>query len=380
MWATPSRVAYLHFRSTNTRATILPVGIAITVFYGLFALVSTLNLLLMLRPTPRPDGDSFCVLIPARNEAPNLEDLIPKLQSQAGGSPKIYVFDDESEDGTGDVARELGATVIRPSEPLPKGWTGKNRACHELAKVAMEDSDADWYLYMDADVRPEPKFLQAMRGLAKEAGPRVGVLTGFPTVVPGRSIEPLFLAWVGWILLATNPFGVVSRTKLGHNGFTNGQIHAWRAEVYARLWPNEQVKGQLMEDVMMGRICAKNKVPVEVANLSCFLKVRMYETWRQTLDGMSKNSFEIAGTYWGSALVALFLILCGLAWLLAGAYIWIALGLLLWSAFMTALICRAPVWPTLLTPVACLIGGYTVLRSAWWKRRGLTSWKGRIYK
>lgn len=355
------------------------MGFAIVIFYGLFALISTLNLLLMRRPSPH-EGAQFCVLIPARNEAENLKTLIPLLQNQNGGAPKVYVFDDESEDETGPVATSLGATVIRPIEPLPTGWTGKNRACHELAKVAMEDSDADWYLYLDADVRPEPRFIQAMMGLAKQVGPRVGVLTGFPTVVPGRGIEPLFLAWVGWILLATNPFGVVSRTKMGHNGFTNGQVHAWRAEVYARLWPNEQVKSQLMEDVMMGRYCAKNRVPVEVANLSCFLKVRMYETWRQTLDGMSKNSFEIAGTYWGSALVALFLMLCGFAWLLAGTYIWLALGLLLWSALMTALICRAPVWPALVTPIACLIGGYTVVRSAWWKRRGLTNWKGRVYR
>jgi hypothetical protein len=356
------------------------VGVAILIFYGLFALISTLNLLLMRWPNPSGNGNTFCVLIPARNEAENLQVLLPLLQRQEGGAPKIYVFDDESEDTTAEVARSQGAVVIRPSEPLPAGWTGKNRACHELAKAAMEDSNAGWYLFLDADVRPEPRFMMAMKSLAKSVGPRVGVLTGFPTIVPGRGVEPLFLAWVGWILLSTNPFGVVSRTRMGHNGFTNGQVHAWRAEVYARLWPNEQVKGHLMEDVMMGRLCAKHKVPVEVANLSCFLKVRMYETWRQTLDGMSKNSFEIAGTYWGSALVSSFLVLCGLSWMVAGPFVWIALGMLVWSALMSALICRAPVWPTLLTPVACLIGGYTVLRSAWWKRRGLTSWKGRVYK
>lgn len=355
------------------------MGIAIAAFYGLFALVSTLNLLLMRRPSPRPDGDSFCVLIPARNEAENLSQLIPLLASQEGGAPKVYVFDDESEDGTADVARNLGATVIRPSATLPPGWAGKNRACHELAKAAAEDSDARWYLFLDADVRPEPQFLNAMRGLARQAGHRTGVLTGFPRILPGHGIEPLFLAWVGWILLGSNPFGLVARTRMGHNRFTNGQMHAWRAEVYTRLWPNERVKSHLLEDVMMGRLCAAEGVPIEVANLSRFISVRMYQSWRETLNGMSKNSFEITGSYWGSALVAAFMAFCALGWMLAGSYALWSLGLLIWSGLATALLVRGVLWPVILMPVACLIGSFTVLRSVWCRRTGRTNWKGRTY-
>lgn len=354
------------------------MGIAIVIFYGLFALVATLNLLLMRRPGRRQDGDTFAILIPARNEEENLRALIPLLQNQEGGAPKIYVFDDESDDATAKVAGDLGAMVLSGA-PLPAGWTGKNRACHELAKAAAEDSNARWYLFLDADARPEPDFLSGMRDIAQRAGPRTAVLTGFPAIRPGRGAEPLFLAWVGWILLSTNPFGVVSRTRLGHSGFTNGQIHAWKAEVYTRLWPNEQVRGHVLEDVMMGRLCAREGLPVEVANLSQILKVRMYETWRQALDGMSKNSFEITGSYVGSILLAIFLALCGLGWL-AGGPLWPwALGTLLWSGFMVAATARTAVWPVLLMPIVCVIGAFAVLRSAWWKKTGQTVWKGRIY-
>lgn len=326
----------------------------------------------MRRPRSTADGDKFCVLIPARDEAENLRELIPLLKPQV---EKVYVFDDESEDGTGEVARELGATVIRAREPLPTGWTGKNRACHELAKAAAEDSDARWYVFLDADARPEPDFIDSLRGLAREAGPKVGVLTGFPTIRPGRGLEPLFLAWVGWILLATNPFGVVSRTRMGHNRFTNGQIHAWRAEIYTRLWPNEQVKSHVLEDVMIGRLCAKEGVRVGVANLSRTLKVRMYETWRQALDGMSKNSFEITGSYVGSFVLALLMALFGLAWI-AAPYSLIPLA---WSGLMVALTVRTTVWPILLMPIVCLIGALAIIRSAWWKKTGRTVWKGRTY-
>ncbi len=212
------------------------MAIAILTLYGLFALVATLNLLLMRRPGSLEVGDEFCILIPARDEAENLATLIPLLRNQQGGEPKIYVFDDESADGTGEIAKNLGATVISPREPLPKGWTGKNRACHELAKAAAEDSNAMWFLFLDADVRPEPGFLNGMRDLARQCGPRVGVLTGFPAIRPGRGLEPLFLAWVGWILLASNPFGLPT-----HLGWPVELAGATTASPMVRFMPGERM-------------------------------------------------------------------------------------------------------------------------------------------
>lgn len=344
--------------------------------YGLFALVATLNLLLMRRPKPG-DGPEICVLIPARDEAENLRRLLPALLKQ---DPKLktYIFDDESTDGTGQIARDLGATVILPGEPLPKGWTGKNRACDALARAAAEDSPADWWLFLDADVTPKPGFLRAMRKLAKDAG-KAGMLTGFPHMLPGRGVEPLFLGWVGWILLATNPFGLVYRTGKGHNRFKNGQIHLWRASVYTRLWPNERVKDKIMEDVVIGRLLAKEQIPVEVVNLSSLLAVKMYDNWRETLDGMSKNSFEITGSAVGSVTLSLFFFAVSFGWLGAGQQLPWALGLFVWSGIAVVATVRAAVWPILLMPILTAIGGVTVLRSLAWKLKGQTRWKGRVY-
>src|ERR1019366_7317804 len=149
--------------------------------------------------------------------------------SEGALPPKVYVFDDESEDRTAEVAAAQGAIVICPREPLPKGWTGKNRACHELAKAAIEDSSAEWYLFLDADIYPAPGFVAAVQDLTSRVSRRTSVISGFPHIIPGRGIEPLFLAWVGWVLLATNPYGLVSLTGKGHNRFTNGQFGCWRA-------------------------------------------------------------------------------------------------------------------------------------------------------
>jgi hypothetical protein len=357
------------------------VAIAITVLYGLLAFIAVTNLLFM-RRAKTGDGPDICVLIPARNEAENLKGLLPELMAQGrelGGTFKLYLFDDESDDGTGEIAASLGATVIRPREPLPKGWTGKNRACDALARAAAEDSSAEWWLFLDADISPKPGFLSAMRHMAKNEGHRVGMITGFPHMLPGAGIEPLFLAWVGWILLAFNPFGIVRLTGVGHNQFKNGQVHLWRASVYTRIWPNERVKGKIMEDVSIGRLLAKEGVAVETVNLSKFLAVRMYKTWRKTLDGMSKNSFEITGTTGGTIGLALLFFALAWLWLAAGALWPIAGGLFLLSGLAVAAIVRMPLWVPLPMPVICMIGGYTMLRSLVWKRTGQTRWKGRTY-
>jgi hypothetical protein len=353
------------------------LGWAIVAFYGGFALVGFLNLTLMRRPGRLFGSKPPLVLIPARNEEQNLSELLPLLVSQVGSSG-ILVFDDESEDGTAKVARNLGVSVVSPREPLPLGWTGKNRACYELARSAQE-RDADWWLFLDADVRPEPEFIAAINSLCAQALPSVGMITGFPTIVPGRGVEPLFLAWVGWILLTTNPYGLVSRSGIGHSRFKNGQMHCWRREVYWRLQPNERVKGQIMEDVMIGRLLAKENVAVEVANLSSVIKVRMYDRWQETLDGMSKNSYEIAGNLPGALGIAAFMLFAGWGWLLAGPLKLPALGLLLLSGVFVCAIARAAWWPMLFAPIIPTIGAFTMVRSAVWHRRGTVKWKGRVY-
>jgi hypothetical protein len=205
------------------------------------------------------------------------------------------------------------------------------------------------------------------------------MITGFPHILPGRGIEPLFLAWVGWILLTTNPYGVISRTGVGHSRFKNGQVHCWRREIYLRLQPNERVKGQIMEDVMIGRLLAKEHVGTEVANLSSVLKVRMYEHWRQTFDGMSKNSFEITGSVGGTLAVAALFLFAGWGWLLTGPLMGVAVGLLLASGVFVCLIARAAWWPMLFAPLVPTIGAITMLRSAVWHKRGIVKWKGRVY-
>jgi glycosyltransferase involved in cell wall biosynthesis len=338
--------------------------------YGLFAFVAALNWATMRRPVHSADAKGIVVLIPARDEAANLARLVPKLVAQFG---RVVVFDDESSDGTGLIAAQHGAEVIRPDGVLPKDWTGKNRACDALGRHALATGEEPWLLFLDADVDPAPTFATQLAGLLETT--RAPVVSGIPTVAPGRGIEPLFLAWVGWILLATNPYGLVARTRVGHNRFTNGQFVVWQRDTWDAVRPNEQVRLRVAEDVAIGRLLAKRKIPVEILDISSILTVRMYEHWRETLDGMSKNSYEIVGNAPGTVLLAIFFLILGWLWIL-----WLpGLALLTLSGLFVVITARSAKWPALLMPLVTTIAAFTILRSLWWKKTGQTVWKGRIY-
>lgn len=75
---------------------------------------------------------SVAIVVPARDEADMLPVSLPSLQAQDyPGAAEIFLVDDCSKDGTGDLARALSVrygglpvTVVSPGEP-ESGWTGK---------------------------------------------------------------------------------------------------------------------------------------------------------------------------------------------------------------------------------------------------------------
>src|SRR5215831_2284878 len=129
------------------------------------------------------------VIIPAYNEAEFVGDTIRSLLEQTTPPEEIILVDDGSTDGTGDVGRSAGVTVIRPPQN-----TGSKAGAQTFA---LPDVKTELVMAVDADTTLEPTAVERL--MQSFAGAEVGAACGF--VLPrriksvwerGRFIEYLF--------------------------------------------------------------------------------------------------------------------------------------------------------------------------------------------
>jgi hopene-associated glycosyltransferase HpnB len=130
-----------------------------------------------LPPRREPDAwPSVCVVVPARDEAAVLPTSLPSLLAQDyPGRAEIFLVDDGSTDGTGELARELSRrhgglrlTVDAPGEP-PAGWTGKLWAVRHGIGLARARAP-EYLLLTDADIAHAPDSLRELVAAARTGG------------------------------------------------------------------------------------------------------------------------------------------------------------------------------------------------------------------
>lgn len=91
------------------------------------------------------------VIVPAFNAADTLGRTIRSILGQDGGPPHLMVVDDGSTDATGEVARQLGAQVVRSERRGPGGARNTGIAAARTALIAFCDADDAWPLRRLAD-------------------------------------------------------------------------------------------------------------------------------------------------------------------------------------------------------------------------------------
>ena len=172
---------------------------------------------------PQKMFSRLTVIVPAYNEAESIADTIHSLQAQTLLPEEIIVVDDCSNDGTDEVARKCGATVIR----TPTN-TGSKAGAQNFALTRVRTA---FTMAIDADTTLAPDAIEKL--LAAFADPRVAAACGF--VIPrhvntiwerGRYIEYLLaFTWYKPIqdyyekpLISSGCFSVYRTDILRRNG------------------------------------------------------------------------------------------------------------------------------------------------------------------
>jgi len=108
---------------------------------------------------------SVAAIVPARNEADVLErSLTGLLQQNYPGPFRIVLVDDQSTDGTSDVARAFGRIEkldLLEGVARPVGWMGKTWAMNQGIDHALSSSP-EYFWFTDADIAHAPDNLKRL--------------------------------------------------------------------------------------------------------------------------------------------------------------------------------------------------------------------------
>ena len=349
------------------------------------------------------DALMVSILVPARNEARNIEACVRSLLAQDYPNFELLVLDDHSEDGTGEIVRGLGVSEsgelarLLPGEALPPGWCGKNWACHQLSQAAR----GTFLFFTDADTAHAPGTVSA--AVAYALRNRAGLVSAWPRLVTVTLGEKLIIPMIVLLGMVLYPHWLVlslqRHTHLAARiparyrrmlGAANGQFMFFTRECYETIGGHAALRDHVVEDVALGRaVAARMHEGLRLRNCEslAFSTCRMYRSLGEVWEGFTKNlraAFEeslanfliIGATQAGCFLLPfalLFLPLRGKGFVIAEVALIYLIRIILTARFRTSWLSCAlhPIGHAL----ALAIGVNSWRRSA----GGGVTWKGRTY-
>ena len=377
-----------------------------------FCLIN-MRLLRRLKGSSQPHGGAFqevSVLVPARNEERRIRDCLASLAAQEPPLREIILLDDRSTDRTAEIARELGfceepgsrLRLIRGVE-LPRGWVGKNWACHQLSEAA--DPAIAHLLFTDADTIHSPGCVRVALDHARDV--RADLLSLWPDQITGTWSEKLVIPLGYLLFMAFHPFPLlrwlqdrpervarwgIPGERVAMLGAANGQFLLFRREAYRLLGGHEALKDHLVEDIAFGRrVASRTGEGMRLVNADGIdlLKCRMYSGLAGLWEGFSKNlrpvfeeshlSFMLFGLVIGGLFLLPFCLLLAGPALCSPVFAWSAAGLVMAMRLLLTLRFRTSWLGFIAHPFGIALALLIGLNS--WRlclRRNIV-WKGRVY-
>lgn len=290
------------------------------------------------QPEESPAWPAVDVIIPARDEADILPHaLLTVLGQDYRGRLRVFLVDDHSQDGTGEVARRLAARsaycdrlTLVEAAARPQGWTGKLWALQQGLQASSADA-APLVLFTDADIAHEPHSIARLVSLSRRGDYDLVSLmarlqaTGFWS----RVLVPAFVYFFAMLY----PFKRVGDQRSRTAGAAGGCV-LLRREALSHAGGLQAIAGALIDDCSLGRLIKREGRPGGG------------RTWLGfTREVVSMRPCDDLATVWRMVVRTAFVQLHYSWWLLLGT----VCGMLL--VFLTAPVCLiAGLWVVALHP------------------------------
>ena len=346
-----------------------------------------------------PDPALVSVIVPARNEAHNIERCVRSILASRWSALEVIIVDDRSEDDTGALARGLGASDARArvidGAPLPEGWFGKQWACAQGAGAARGSA----LIFTDADTVHAPtlipRSLHAMRTRALD----FLTVGGFQEL--GTFWERVVMPQV-FYMIATRygGAGAVNRARRSRDKIANGQYMCFTRACYDAIGGHASVRGKAAEDLALAQLVHARGMRGELVMGEHELSTRMYTSLREIVNGWTKNMVTAGADTLPAGIVPRLLLpllllvvplmhLVPPATLLASLFVPISTSALLWAAVCSAVLLawwsliyvrgfrQSPLYALALPLGAVIV--LVIIARATVRGRGV-EWKGRRYQ
>jgi len=338
---------------------------------------------------------SVGVIIPARNEAENIEDCLASLTKSSYPNFEIIVVDDRSVDRTAELARTIPPgnakrLVVMEGEALPEGWLGKPWACQQGARA----TSAEILVFADADTTHGDKLLS--RSITELQNTDADLLNVLGFQVMESFWERLVQPQIFLLVLFRHPdLERSARSSQWEDGVANGQFMLMPHTSYEAIGGHESVRDRVLEDLALAQVVKRYGRTFVIRMAMDDLTTRMYQSLTGLIAGWSR--LIQMGAAQGQPLVASFgvvtiMTLC--FWVAPPLMLMLALvgfggeTLLIWSALVSALsigihasflnFLGAPAYYAVFYPLGSVVVIYIMIRSR--MHSGDVEWKGRRYK
>ncbi|MFQ5536499.1 MAG: glycosyltransferase [Gemmatimonadota bacterium] len=229
------------------------------------------------------------VIVPARNEAENIAECVGSVAASRYPDFEVIVVDDESDDGTAEIAEEVARGVaasvrVVSGAPVPPGWLGKPWACRQGAVLAT----GDVLLFTDADTVHGHDLM--MRSVVCLEGESADALA-----VAGRQVLETFWERVVqpqlFVAMLMRFHGAVKAMRRGRwrSAIANGQYFMFTKRAYDAVGGHEAVHDEVAEDLALAQRLVRMGRRLELRMAEDALATRMYRSLPHLVEGWSKN-------------------------------------------------------------------------------------------
>jgi hopene-associated glycosyltransferase HpnB len=330
-------------------------------------------------PENAPDVD---IIVPARDEAETIRAAIGSLLAQEyGGDFRVILIDDNSTDGTAELAGCSPRLQIIRLDSKPSGWSGKLWALQE----GIAASRSALVLLTDADIVHQPAHLASL--IAKLQGAHLDMVSEMVKLNCGSLAERMLVPAFVYFFQMLYPFAKVNDVRSAVAAAAGGTVLI-RREALARIGGIEAIKDALIDDVALAK-AVKRGGPIYLAHSELAASIRRYPKISDLWQMISRTAFT--QLRYSTALLILTMAALTLIWLVPpweavfGSGWQFGCGLaacaLAAVSYMPTLIRyrRNPLWALALPLIALFYMAATAASAMnYWLGKG-ASWKNRAY-